>query len=102
MGWREQQSQSVEEAQGDVDNPGSLGSCRQATNGKLGGNRSTVTSHGWKVGEEERTRMFNGGKTQPELGGVAYGVADRMDRLKAIGNGQVSEVARRAWELLSV
>jgi hypothetical protein len=29
-------------------------------------------------------------------------VAARVDRLKAIGNGQVPEVARRAWELLSV
>jgi hypothetical protein len=28
-------------------------------------------------------------------------VADGMDRLKALGNGQVSEVARRAWEILS-
>jgi hypothetical protein len=28
-------------------------------------------------------------------------VASRMDRLKAIGNGQVSEVARTAWEVLS-
>jgi hypothetical protein len=27
-------------------------------------------------------------------------VASRVDRLKAIGNGQVSEVARRAWEVL--
>ena len=34
--------------------------------------------------------------------GVADGVAARVDRLKAIGNGQVPEVARRAWELLSV
>jgi hypothetical protein len=28
-------------------------------------------------------------------------VAYRMDRLKTIGNGQVPEVARRAWEILS-
>jgi DNA (cytosine-5)-methyltransferase 1 len=35
------------------------------------------------------------------LGGMADGVAARVDRLKAIGNGQVSEVARRAWEILS-
>jgi hypothetical protein len=27
-------------------------------------------------------------------------LASRVDRLKAIGNGQVSEVARRAWEIL--
>jgi len=38
---------------------------------------------------------------EPDVGRVADGVAARVDRLKAIGNGQVSEVARRAWELLS-
>ena len=83
-----------------VDNPGSLGSCGKKTNGKLGGNRSTIPSMGGKWWEREPESTPR--TTQPELGGVAYGVADRMDRLKAIGNGQVSEVARRAWELLSV
>jgi DNA (cytosine-5)-methyltransferase 1 len=38
---------------------------------------------------------------EPNVGRVADGVAARVDRLKAIGNGQVSEVARRAWESLS-
>ena len=38
---------------------------------------------------------------EPNLGRVADGVAARVDRLKAIGNGQVSEVARRAWEVLN-
>jgi DNA (cytosine-5)-methyltransferase 1 len=37
---------------------------------------------------------------EPDVGRVADGVAARVDRLKAIGNGQVSEVARRAWEIL--
>ena len=41
------------------------------------------------------------GQTQPRLGRVAYGVAHRVDRLKAIGNGQVSIVAATAWELLA-
>ena len=39
--------------------------------------------------------------TEPRLGRVAHGVANRVDRLKAIGNGQVPEVVRTAWELLS-
>ena len=34
---------------------------------------------------------------EPSVGRVADGVAARLDRLKAIGNGQVSEVARTAW-----
>jgi DNA (cytosine-5)-methyltransferase 1 len=37
---------------------------------------------------------------EPDVGRVADGVAARVDRLKAIGNGQVSEVARTAWEIL--
>jgi DNA (cytosine-5)-methyltransferase 1 len=35
------------------------------------------------------------------VGRVANGVANRVDRLKAIGNGQVSICAAKAWEILS-
>jgi DNA (cytosine-5)-methyltransferase 1 len=34
---------------------------------------------------------------EPDVGRVAHGVAARMDRLRAIGNGQVPAVAARAW-----
>ena len=37
---------------------------------------------------------------ESQLGRVADGVANRVDRLKAIGNGQVPEVARSAFEFL--
>ena len=37
---------------------------------------------------------------EPRLGRVAHGVANRVDRLKAIGNGQVPRVAAVAFELL--
>ena len=39
--------------------------------------------------------------TEPNLGRVANGVAARVDRLKAIGNGQVPAVAATAWRLLN-
>ena len=39
-------------------------------------------------------------KTEPNVGRVANGVAARVDRLKAIGNGQVPLCAATAWELL--
>lgn len=39
--------------------------------------------------------------TEPQLGRVANGVACRVDRLKAIGNGQVPAVAALAWDILS-
>ena len=39
--------------------------------------------------------------TEPDVGRVAHGVAARVDRLKAIGNGQVPAVAATAWRLLN-
>jgi DNA (cytosine-5)-methyltransferase 1 len=42
-----------------------------------------------------------GWAVEPGLGRVAHGVAHRVDRLKAIGNGQVPAVAATAWRLLS-
>lgn len=36
--------------------------------------------------------------TEPDVGRVADGVAARVDRLRAIGNGQVPRVAAEAWE----
>jgi DNA (cytosine-5)-methyltransferase 1 len=54
--------------------------------------------------DEHRRSQANGNgkwwETEPNVGRVADGVAARVDRLKAIGNGQVPEVARRAWGAL--
>jgi DNA (cytosine-5)-methyltransferase 1 len=38
--------------------------------------------------------------TEPDVGRVAHGVASRVDRLRALGNGQVPAVVRLAWETL--
>ena len=38
--------------------------------------------------------------SEPDVGRVADGVASKMDRLAAIGNGQVPAVAALAWEIL--
>ena len=38
---------------------------------------------------------------EPDVGRVAHGVAARVDRLKAIGNGQVPAVVRLAWSTLT-
>jgi DNA (cytosine-5)-methyltransferase 1 len=40
-------------------------------------------------------------EAEPNVGRVANGVAARVDRLKAIGNGQVPLCAATAWRLLS-
>lgn len=49
--------------------------------------------------EQSSTRRSR--STKPELGRVAHGVADRANRLKAIGNGQVPAVAATAFSILS-
>ncbi|QXE85996.1 DNA cytosine methyltransferase [Geomonas nitrogeniifigens] len=38
---------------------------------------------------------------EPDVGRVANGVAARVDRLKAIGNGQIPAVAALAWRILA-
>jgi DNA (cytosine-5)-methyltransferase 1 len=40
-------------------------------------------------------------KAVPEVGRVAHGVANRMDRARAIGNGQIPGVAATAWKILT-
>ena len=86
--WK-QQSQSVKETQG---------SNMANTNNSLGGGQC------WRFGSaQKRTQawdlhtIFN----QPEPVRMVDGVAARVDRLKAIGNGQVPQVAAVAWELLT-
>jgi DNA (cytosine-5)-methyltransferase 1 len=40
-------------------------------------------------------------ESEPDVGRVANGVAARVDRLKAIGNGQVPLCAATAWQILT-
>ena len=51
----------------------------------------------------ERTRITGTSwwATEPNVGRVAHGVAARVDRLRCIGNGQVSAVAQLAWNILN-
>lgn len=52
---------------------------------------------------DRRDRLANSSwwKTEPDVGRVVDGMAFRVDRLKAIGNGQVPSVAKLAWEILT-
>ena len=83
---------------GKISNPASLGQQgqgqhEQPVNSTKGCKRQTNyvesigTSDFWAV--------------EPNLGRVADGVAARVDRLKAIGNGQVPLCAATAWRILS-
>jgi DNA (cytosine-5)-methyltransferase 1 len=57
------------------------------------------------AGQISRGSQTNGGRewwqVEPNVGRVADGVAARVDRLKAIGNGQVPLCAAEAWKLLT-
>ena len=48
--------------------------------------------------ESERSHWWS---TEPDVGRVAHGVASRVDRIQAIGNGQVPAVVALAWHLLA-
>lgn len=66
-------------------------------------------------GSQRKGRKLSGGKNkkhtntsfcpwwenQPGILGVAHGVANQMDRLKTIGNGQIPAVAALAWNILT-
>jgi DNA (cytosine-5)-methyltransferase 1 len=67
--------------------------------GNVRGNWSQTNAHS-KTRGGARNSDVQWWNIEPNVGRVVDGVAARVDRLKAIGNGQVSEVARRAWQLL--
>jgi DNA (cytosine-5)-methyltransferase 1 len=54
-----------------------------------------------KAGRDAAQRAGAWWAAEPDVGRVAHGVASRVDRLRAIGNGQVPAVAAAAWRLLS-
>ena len=56
-----------------------------------------------RIRETSKTReiRYKSGPIEPIMGRVAHGVANRVDRLKAIGNGQVPAVAAIAFTILS-
>ena len=62
-----------------------------------GGKRWGFGGQAHRKGEWDICTIFN----QPEPARMADGVAARLDRNKAIGNGQVPQVAAVAWELLT-
>jgi len=94
----QQQPQSIEEKNQSISDTASIrlqgqGQHEQPVNTAQGKNRQTVeleygsTSDFWSV--------------EPNVGRVVDGLAFRVDRLKAIGNGQVPLCAATAWRLLS-
>ena len=83
---REQQSKSGE-SEGNVANANSAQRQRDERAERIGEKHANPSRTSWWTSE-------------PNVGRVAHGVASRVDRLKAIGNGQVCSVAALAWNTL--
>jgi DNA (cytosine-5)-methyltransferase 1 len=75
---------------------GTLRNCEKAEGGVSG-------SSAQHVGEcsSEASQRPEDCTTEPAVGRVAHGVANRVDRIKAIGNGQVPQCAAVAFNILS-
>jgi len=84
----------------DVEWDGTTQQMADIWNSKHQGNRWVETStHSGK--EKRNVHNSQWWEVEPKLGRVADGVAYRMDRLEAIGNGQVPAVVAEAWKRLS-
>jgi len=76
-------------------------SVRSQGQGKYEQSSNSAKSRKWETVEPIYGRSPDFWAIEPNVGRVANGVADRVDRLKAIGNGQVPLCAATAWRILS-
>ena len=73
----------------------------KGNNAQLGSNKAIRPSSSIPFKSSIEGFNRNNWKTEPNICRMVNGMADAMDRLKAIGNGQVPLVAATAWKLLS-
>jgi len=121
-GWGQQQSQSSQEEDGYVAHTQRKGLEGQPDSGeqevswtRSGSPLANTEDKGdvwreWELGFTQQEHYSRGSpidgsgewwSVEPSVGRVAHGVAHRVDRLKAIGNGQVPLCAASAWRLLT-
>ena len=125
IGRWEQQSESIEKKNGNVADT-SFTRCQRpdwsASRGQEKNPKLSMESKQLAVTESKGLERWNNGRdikshesrlgqigwsvernwlVEPNLGRVANGVAARVDRIKAIGNGQVPLCAATAWRILS-
>ena len=84
--WGEQQSKSIKETNGEIANTIKFGLQRCSEN---------------EGQPSERFGSSSWWSCEPNIQRVVNGMASRVDRLKAIGNGQVPLCAATAWRLLN-
>jgi hypothetical protein len=54
----------------------------------------------WETSQSANVRESDFWATEPNVGRVVNGMASRVDRIKALGNGQVPLCAATAWRIL--
>lgn len=110
IGRRQQQQESIEEKTRNVAYSMSAWEWRDEWKSKIEENASSDSNlpqcegRSISIGiQQENTFACDSRwwETEPNVGRVADGVAARVDRLKAIGNGQVPLCAAEAWKILS-
>ena len=61
---------------------------------------NSKTYEDWKAGQFANVRESDFWAIEPNVGRVVNGMASRVDRIKALGNGQVPLCAATAWRIL--
>jgi DNA (cytosine-5)-methyltransferase 1 len=103
MGWKTRpDEQGID---GDRKTSSQFGNCSQTQPDQVGNTKSTGFTpclEGQRQGESWRASIGNSQwwEIEPPVDRVADGMVDRVDRLKAIGNGQVPLCAATAWRIL--
>jgi len=116
LGWQEgssfrgaSQNQESTNNLGDGSSPSGEGKLPDSMLNRLQRSRTDGATEGQiglrcREGRNEEQNFYASDSTwwavEPDLGRVAHGVDARVDRLKAIGNGQVPLCAATAWGLL--
>jgi DNA (cytosine-5)-methyltransferase 1 len=91
-GWWQQQSESIEKTQRNVAN---------TENAKWRAGQFSEQNKTVRTSRNYQFTRCSWWEAEPNVGRVADGVAARVDRLKAIGNGQVPLCAATAWKILN-
>ena len=104
-GMRERRTDQPErEAQGRAAAGGSREGVPDAQGARLEGHGDSAAVSGGRSGQGHAGPACGEDGTwwesEPDVGRVAHGVAARVDRLRALGNGQVPAVVALAWKLL--
>jgi DNA (cytosine-5)-methyltransferase 1 len=109
MGWEERPSERGELVNQETSNQSDYCGQTSGEGEAIADSECTRLERREDCGKQEVTWTRGGGSpighaswwsTEPNVGRVAHGVAARMERIKAIGNGQVPLCAATAWRIL--